>query len=51
MKAWTVSLTLSVLADDEDEAWAEYVQFIRHGQYDSESIDIEREPEADTEDD
>uniref|UniRef100_A0A6M3LP87 Uncharacterized protein n=1 Tax=viral metagenome TaxID=1070528 RepID=A0A6M3LP87_9ZZZZ len=51
MKAYTVSLTLSVLADDENEAWAEFVQCIRHEQYDLESIDIEREPEADTDDD
>ena len=50
MKAWTVSLTLTVLADDEGDAWAEFVQCVKHNQYDNESIDIEREPESDTDD-
>lgn len=49
MKAWTVSITQTVLADSENEAWSEFAQNIRHGQYDSEQIEITREPESDDE--
>jgi len=49
VNAYTVSLTLTVWANDAAEAWGEFVQAVRHGQYIDESVEIKREPDADTE--
>jgi phosphotransferase system HPr-like phosphotransfer protein len=44
---YSVSITLSVDADDENEALNEFVSMIENGNYDSASIDIEEEEEDD----
>jgi hypothetical protein len=50
MKAWTISMVLTVWADDEAAALSEFSQAIHHGQYDEADYAILREPVDDTED-
>jgi len=45
VKPYTVSLTLSVWANDEDEAWLEFEKLIKAEAYDHDNIEIEEEPE------
>jgi hypothetical protein len=42
-KYYTVSLTLSVCASDEEEAWKEFEKRVQAEDFDSDSIDIEEE--------
>jgi hypothetical protein len=40
---YSVSLTLTVQAEDEEEAAAEFYKLVSMGAYDSDSLDIEEE--------
>ena len=43
MAKYSVSLTLTVQAEDEEEAMAEFYKLVSMGAYDSDSLDIEEE--------
>lgn len=43
MAKYSVSLTLTVQAEDEEEAAAEFYKLVSMGAYDSDSLDIEEE--------
>jgi hypothetical protein len=43
MRRYSVGLTLSVEADDEEEARAQFYRLVMMGAYDSDSMDVEEE--------
>ena len=44
---YSVTLTLFVTADNEDEAWKDFEDMVKHEQFDSDNIEIEEEYEDD----
>jgi len=44
---YTISITLTVTADDEYDAYKEFIDMVKNDNYDSDSIDIEEESEED----
>lgn len=45
MKKYSVSLTLTVEAEDRETAEAEFYKLVTVGEYDSDSLDVEEEGE------
>jgi hypothetical protein len=43
MKNYTVTITLSITADNDDEAWKMAEKRLTQGDYDHDSIEIEEE--------